>query len=153
MRVEGPEKDAGGQKRTCFSRAFAVKVDSKRLPDFLFSGILKGRKGHNTHRCEIRGTNQLRKTGKQEVVLCRPLPQTLSVGTLTVSVMQTPYTPNHSPCIPHPKPAHYLFHHVSHRHLGGSGHWSHFSVPRRARHVSGRVTLGCAARSPCLGTG
>ena len=68
MRVEGPEKDAGGQKRTCFSRVFAVKVDSKRLPVFLFSGILKGCKGHKTHRFEIRGTDQLRKTGKREVV-------------------------------------------------------------------------------------
>jgi hypothetical protein len=56
---------------------FAVTVDAKGLPVFLFPGPLKGCKGHKTHRFENRGTNQLRKTGKQEVVLCQPLPQTL----------------------------------------------------------------------------
>ena len=58
-------------------RASAVKVDTKQLPDFLFSGLLKGCKGHKTHHFENRGTNQLWKTGKREVVLCQPLPQTL----------------------------------------------------------------------------
>ena len=57
--------------------AFAVKVATKRLPDFPFSGLLKGWKGHNTHLFENGGTNQIRKTGKREVVLLQPLPQTL----------------------------------------------------------------------------
>jgi hypothetical protein len=59
------------------ARAFAVKVDTKRLPDFLFSGLFKDFQGHKTHRFENGGTNQLRKAGKREVFLSQPLPQTL----------------------------------------------------------------------------
>jgi hypothetical protein len=59
------------------ARAFAVKVEGKRLPVFPFSGLLKGCKGHKTHRFENGGTDQIRKTGKREVVLLQPLPQTL----------------------------------------------------------------------------
>jgi hypothetical protein len=44
---------------------------------FPVSGLLKGCKGHKTHRFENGGTNQIRKTGKREVVLLQPLPQTL----------------------------------------------------------------------------
>ena len=40
-------------------------------------GLLKGCKGHKTHRFENGGTNQIRKTGSREVVLLQPLPQTL----------------------------------------------------------------------------
>jgi hypothetical protein len=58
-------------------RAFAVKVEGKRLPVSPFSGLLKGCKGRKTHRFENGGTNQIRKTGKQEVVFLQPLPQTL----------------------------------------------------------------------------
>ena len=58
-------------------REFAVKVVPKRLPVSPFSGLLKGCKGHKTHRFENGGTNQIRKTGKQEVVFGQPLPQTL----------------------------------------------------------------------------
>ena len=58
-------------------RAFAVKVVPKRLPVFPFSGLLKDCKGHKTHRFETGGRNQIRKTGKREVVLGQPLPQTL----------------------------------------------------------------------------
>ena len=58
-------------------RAFAVKVIPKRLPVFLFSGLLKDFKGHKTHRFENGGTDQIRKTGKRDVVLGQPLPQTL----------------------------------------------------------------------------
>ena len=43
------------------------------------SGPLKGCKGHKTHRFENGGTHQIRKTGKREVVLSQPLPQTLQV--------------------------------------------------------------------------
>ena len=50
-------------------KAFAVKVATKRLPVFPFSGLLKGCKGHKRHRFENGGTNQIRKTGKREVVL------------------------------------------------------------------------------------
>jgi len=39
-------------------RAFAVKVATKRLSVFPFSGLLKGCKGHKTHRFENGGTNQ-----------------------------------------------------------------------------------------------
>ena len=63
--------------RTYFSRAFAVKVVPKRLPVFPFYGLLKGCKGHKTHLFENGGTNQIRKTGKREVVFLQPLPQTL----------------------------------------------------------------------------
>jgi hypothetical protein len=58
-------------------RAFAVKVEGKRLPVSPFSGLLKGCKGHKTHCFENGGTNQIRKTGKREVVFLQPLPQTL----------------------------------------------------------------------------
>ena len=62
----------------CFAgRAFAVKIAAKRLLVYLLSGLLKDCKGHKTHRFENGGTNQLRKTGKREAVLCQPLPQTL----------------------------------------------------------------------------
>ena len=64
--------------RTCV-RAFAVKVEGKRLPDFPFSGLLKGCKGHKTHRFENGCTNQIRKTWKRGVVFLQPLPQTLYV--------------------------------------------------------------------------
>ena len=57
-------------------RAFEVKVVPKRLPVFPFSGLLKDCKGHKTHRFENGGTNQIRKTGKRDVVLGQPLPQT-----------------------------------------------------------------------------
>ena len=39
-------------------RAIAVKVVRKRLPVSPFSGLLKGCKGHKTHRFENGGTNQ-----------------------------------------------------------------------------------------------
>jgi hypothetical protein len=42
-----------------YNRAFAVKVATKRLPVFPFSGLLKGSKGHKTHRFENGGTNQM----------------------------------------------------------------------------------------------
>ena len=57
----------------------------------LISGLCKGCKGHRTHRFENRGTNQLRKRGKREVVLCQPLPQTLYVPRLTKSVSRRIY--------------------------------------------------------------
>ena len=59
------------------ARAFEVKVEGKRLPVSPFSGLLKGCKGHKTHRFENGGTNQIRKTGKRAVVFLQPLPQTL----------------------------------------------------------------------------
>ena len=71
--VDQPQLNMMGQ----FTRAFAVKVAPKRLPVFPFSGLLKGCKGHQTHRFENGGTNQIRKMGKREVVLLQPLPQTL----------------------------------------------------------------------------
>ena len=46
-------------------RAFAVKVATKRILVFPFSGILKGCKRHKTHRFENDGTNQIRKTGRR----------------------------------------------------------------------------------------
>ena len=58
-------------------RAFAVKVATKRLPVFPFPRLLEGCKGHQTHRFENGGTNQIRKMGKREVVFLQPLPQTL----------------------------------------------------------------------------
>ena len=69
----------GSEKLGCFCafRAFAVKVATKRLPVSPCSGLLKGCKGHKTHRFENGGTNQLRKAEEREVVLCQPLPQTL----------------------------------------------------------------------------
>ena len=58
-------------------RAFAVKVATKRLPVSPFSRLLKGSKGHKTHRFENGGTDQILKTRKREDVLLQPLPQTL----------------------------------------------------------------------------
>ena len=46
-------------------RAFAVKVEGKRLPVSPFSRLLKGCKGHKTHRSENGGTNQIRETWKR----------------------------------------------------------------------------------------
>jgi len=66
-----------GPAWSTLDRAFAVKVEGKRLPVSPFSGLLKGCKGHETHRFENGGTNQIRKTGKREVVFLQPLPQTL----------------------------------------------------------------------------
>ena len=65
------------QLHILISRAFAVKVEGKRLPVSPFSRLLKGCKGHKTHRFENGGTNQIQKTGKREVVFLQPLPQTL----------------------------------------------------------------------------
>ena len=61
-------------------RAFAVEVATNRLPVSPFYGLLNGCKGHKTHRFENGGTNQIRKTGKWEVVLLQPEPQTLYTG-------------------------------------------------------------------------
>jgi len=58
-------------------RAIAVKVAAKRLPVSPFSGLVKGCKGHKMHRFENGGTNQIRKTGKREIVWLQPLPQSL----------------------------------------------------------------------------
>ena len=79
-------------------RACAVKVDTRRLPVFLFFGLLNGCKGHKTHRFENRGANQLRKTGNREVVLCQPLPQTLYKGTSLVRA-PTPLDPTLGLCL------------------------------------------------------
>ena len=54
-----------------------MKVAAKRIPVSPFSGLLKGCKGHKTHRFENGGTNQIQKSGKREVVLLQPLPQSL----------------------------------------------------------------------------
>jgi hypothetical protein len=62
---------------TFSDKAIAVKVAAKRLPVSPFSGLLKGCQGDKTHRFENGGTNQIRKTGKREVVLLQPLPQSL----------------------------------------------------------------------------
>ena len=76
-------------------RAFAVKVEGKRLPVFPFSGLLNGCKGHKTHRFENDGTNQIRKTGRREVVFLQPLPQTL-LPCDAVLMSEVPLYP--SPC-------------------------------------------------------
>jgi len=73
----GPPK---GERAPREGRAFAVKVAPKRLSDLPFSGLVKGCKGHKTHRFENGGTNQIRKRRKREVVLLQPLPQTLYWG-------------------------------------------------------------------------
>ena len=64
-------------RTSIYDRAFAVKVEGKRLPVSPFSGLLKGCKGHKTQRFENGGTNQIRKMGNREVVFLQPLPQTL----------------------------------------------------------------------------
>ena len=66
-----------GKPVSIIDRAIPVKVAAKRLPVFPFSGLLKGCKGHKTHRFENGATNQIRKTGKREVVLPQPLPESL----------------------------------------------------------------------------
>ena len=48
-------------------RAFAVMVHPSLTSDFPVFRLLKGFKGHKTHRFENGGTNQLRKPGKREV--------------------------------------------------------------------------------------
>ena len=90
-------------------RAFAVKVATERLPVFPFSGLLKGRKGHKTHRFENGGTTQTRKTGKREVVLLHSLLQTLYLlevcRALAVAILRPALSPVHrqqcAPCFLH----------------------------------------------------
>ena len=61
----------------CCARAFAVKVDTKRLPDFLFSRVDLYHHFRNDAFCDLYNLLKVWKTGKWEVVLCQPLPQTL----------------------------------------------------------------------------
>ena len=56
-------------------RAFAVKVDTKRLPVFLFSGVDLYHDFRNDAFCDL--CNLFQSLKKREVVLCQPLPQTL----------------------------------------------------------------------------
>jgi len=86
--------------QTPYDRAFAVKVATKRLPASPFSGLLKGCKGHKTHRFENGGTNQVRKTGNREVVLLQPLPQTLYIETPHVTHLAAYHTVEFDPLQP-----------------------------------------------------
>ena len=58
-------------------RAFAVKVDTKRPPVFLFSGVDMYHDFRNDAFCDLYNLLNARKIGKREVVLCQPSPQTL----------------------------------------------------------------------------
>ena len=61
----------------CRGRAFAVKVAAKRLPVFLFSGFDVYHHFRNDAFYDLYNLVKVRKTGKREVVLLQPLPQTL----------------------------------------------------------------------------
>ena len=58
-------------------RAFAVKVDTKRLPVFLFSGVDLYHDFRNDAFCDLHNLLKVRKIGNREVVVCQPLPQSL----------------------------------------------------------------------------
>ena len=58
-------------------RAFAVKVDTERLPVFLFSGVALYRDFRIDAFYGLYNLLKVQKTGKREVVLGQPLPQTL----------------------------------------------------------------------------
>ena len=60
-----------------FRRAFAVKVEGKRLPVSPFSGFDVYHRFRNDAFCDLYNLLEVRKTGKQEVVFLQPLPQTL----------------------------------------------------------------------------
>ena len=75
-------------------RRAAAKGATKRLPVSPFSGLLKGCKGHKTHRFENGGTNQIRKSGKREVVVLHHLPQTLYEFPLDLLFLQEEVSPH-----------------------------------------------------------
>ena len=58
-------------------RAFAVKVEGKRLPVFPFSGFDLYHHFRNDAFYDLYNLLKVRKTGKREVVFLQPLPQTL----------------------------------------------------------------------------
>ena len=58
-------------------RAIPVKVAAKRLPVFLFSGFDLYQHVRNDAFYDLYNLLKVRKTGKREVVLLQPLPQTL----------------------------------------------------------------------------
>ena len=62
---------------TVHGRAFAVKVATKRLPDFPFSGFDLYHHFQKDAFYDLYTLLKARKTGKREVVLLQPLPQTL----------------------------------------------------------------------------
>jgi hypothetical protein len=66
-----------GSDQNVIRRAFAVMVDTKRLPVFLFSGVDVYHDFQNDAFCDLYNLLKVRKIGKREVVLCQPLPQTL----------------------------------------------------------------------------
>ena len=59
------------------ARAFAVKVATNRLPVFPFSGFELYHHFRNDAFYDLYTLLKVRKTGKREVVLLQPLPQTL----------------------------------------------------------------------------
>ena len=59
------------------SRAFAVKVAAKRLPVSPFSGFDLYHHFRNDTFYDLYNLSKVRKTGKREVVLLQPLPESL----------------------------------------------------------------------------
>jgi len=74
-------------------RAFAVKVDTKRLPVFLLSGVDLYHHFRNDAFYDLYNLVKVRKTGKREVVLCQPLPQTLQTATAGLSLVDNLSSP------------------------------------------------------------
>ena len=83
-----PRPEASVDCLTC-ARAFAVKVVPKRLPVFPFSGFDLYHNFRNDAFYGLYNLLEVQKTGKREVVLGQPLPQTLYSGA-TLNVAPTP---------------------------------------------------------------
>ena len=82
-------------------RAFAVKVAAKRLPIFPFSGFDLYHHVRNDAFYDLYNLSKVRETGKREVVLLQPLPQTLyhEAGTPKWPHFRASYVnPNPQPC-------------------------------------------------------
>jgi len=87
-------------------RAFAVKVEGKRLPVSPFSGFELYHHSRNDAFYDLYNLLKVRKTGKREVVFLQPLPQTLYTKGHTVFLFcggssnerDTPVAPHCRPC-------------------------------------------------------
>ena len=88
---EGTDKTVRARFRPCLSgRASAVKVAPKRLPVFSFSGFDLYHHFRNDAFCGLYNLLKVQKTGKREVVLGQPLPQTLYRKRSTIHKSKSP---------------------------------------------------------------
>jgi hypothetical protein len=81
-----------GQTRGKTHSAFAEKVATKRLPIFPFSGFDVYHNFRNDAFYDLYNLVDVRKTGKQDVVLLQPLPHMLYLNPKSHSLLVRPYS-------------------------------------------------------------